>query len=118
MQQPTNWMDDYHEAPVVTPLCESFPPRFAADEYGGRMTVVPGAAHQIELDVRRALLAEAGVSFDSLVVRRIPFGVCLQGFAEFDDESWDLAEVARTVPGVEEVRNHLVVVERPPRRPR
>ncbi|MCY2966978.1 MAG: BON domain-containing protein [Planctomycetota bacterium] len=109
MQQTTPQRLDSDQAPAFTPLCESYPPRFAVDAFDGTSALSPHAAHQKELDVRNELLAETGVVFGSLVVRRTRDGVCLQGYVEFDDQPHDLTGIARRIAGVAEVLNHLVV---------
>lgn len=71
--------------------------------------------HEMEQDVKRRLLSADNLQFSSLVVRRIPGGVCLEGVLETDDEFADVCSLAQQVAGVEEVLNHLVV--RPGGRP-
>jgi len=99
---------ELEQTPTVTPLCESDPPRFASDALGGRTTLTLVDAHRVEQDVQRALHAVPGAHFGSLVVRRLPDGVCLQGNVEFDLQACDLSEVARGVTGVDTVVNHIV----------
>ena len=118
MQRLTDRRPDPDLAPTITPLSESFPPWFAAEAGGGPAGLLPSDAHQTELDVCRELLAEKGASFDSLVVRRIRDGVCLEGYVEFDDQPLDLTRIARRVAGVDQVLNHLVEGCRNPRIPR
>ena len=65
--------------------------------------------HAMEANVRRKLLSEVGLNFSSLVVRRIPNGVCLEGVLEVGDRDIDVTSMARLVAGVEEVQNHLLV---------
>ena len=71
--------------------------------------VVPGQAHSIESGVRRELVANPGLSVSSLVVRRIPNGVCLEGVVHVHDDKADVNSIARQVLGVKEVQNHLLV---------
>ena len=123
MRQTMTNRQDLESAPAVTPLCEAYPPRTACDGFGCSpsdtgVTWTPELVHRTEFEVRRELLSENGVSFDSLVVRRIPCGVCLQGYVAFDDQPHDLEEIARRVTGVEQVLNHLVVGESVGRIPR
>src|SRR5579863_4916240 len=82
----------------------SSPPRFASEALGGIQS-----PHQVEQDVRSALLAQPSLHFSSLVVRRIDNGVCLQGVLEADANSPDVCSIARRVAGVCQVLNHLVV---------
>jgi osmotically-inducible protein OsmY len=70
--------------------------------------------HQVESEVRRTLLAEPELSFASLVVRRVPDGVCLEGVLETGNDAPDVCRLARTVLGVERVINHLLVRSRLP----
>ena len=84
----------------------SSPPRFAFE------ALRRPAPHQVEQDVRSALLAEPQFHFATLVVRRIADGVCLQGNLEVDVGAPDVAEVARRVNGVFCVLNHLVKTPR------
>lgn len=65
--------------------------------------------HCIESGVRRELLANPGLSVSSLVVRRIPNGVCLEGVMQIHDDQADVDSIARQVIGVQEVQNHLLV---------
>jgi osmotically-inducible protein OsmY len=65
--------------------------------------------HQIEAEVRRTLLGEPDLRFTSLVVRRVPDGVCLEGLLESGEHAPDVDDLARQVRGVERVINHLLV---------
>ncbi len=67
-----------------------------------------GKAHLVESGVRRRLLADPAFSVSSLVVRRIPNGVCLEGVVHVHDDQADVDSVARQVLGVKEVQNHLL----------
>jgi hypothetical protein len=70
--------------------------------------VTPEAPHRLEQAVQRRLLAHPDLRFSSLVIRRIPNGVCLEGVLE-NQANLDVSSLARSVAGVEEVLNHLVV---------
>jgi hypothetical protein len=65
--------------------------------------------HELELTVQRELLAQPGMDFASLVVRRIPGGVCLEGVLETSAGVEDVVSLAQRVTGVEQVLNHLVI---------
>lgn len=65
--------------------------------------------HGIESGVRRELMANPGLSVSSLVVRRIPNGVCLEGVMHIHDDQTDVDSIARQVIGVQEVQNHILV---------
>jgi hypothetical protein len=67
-----------------------------------------GAPHRLEQAVQRYLLSHPKLRFSTLVIRRIPNGVCLQGVLE-DSVDLDVCNLARSVAGVNEVLNHLVV---------
>ena len=69
--------------------------------------------HQIEEDVQRKLLSYPELQFSSLVIRRIPDGVCLEGVLEVEEDCPDIGRLARSVSGVREVLNHLVI-RKPP----
>ena len=81
----------------------SSPPRFASEALGGP------SPHQIEQDVRSALLSQPTLRFSSLVVRRIADGVCLQGVLESDEGSPDVCTIAQRIAGVNCVLNHLLI---------
>ena len=67
------------------------------------------SCHDVESDVRRELLAIDRVKLSSLVVRRMQNGICLQGVVKFADESFDICDAVRKIPGVNRILNHLVV---------
>lgn len=63
----------------------------------------------VEANIRRQLLAEEGLTFSSLVVRRVADGICLEGVLEVDADNVDVAAAALRIIGDEPVQNHLVV---------
>ncbi len=67
------------------------------------------SVHQLEADVRRALLSSEGLDIASLVVRRLPNGVCLEGVINVNSDDVDVCKAVRQLSGVGEVVNHLVV---------
>ena len=69
--------------------------------------------HRIEQEVQRKLLSDPGLNFSSLVVRRIPEGVCLEGVLETAENCSSVSQLIRSVQGVNRVLNHLVI-RRPP----
>src|SRR5260221_14437026 len=83
----------------------SSPPRFASEALPAAQ-ITP---HQVEQDVRRALLSQPNLHFSSLVVRRIANGVCLQGVLQTDIDSPDVSSIAQRVSGVNCVLNHLLI---------
>jgi hypothetical protein len=70
---------------------------------------VPRSAHQLETDVRSALNAADGLDIGSLVVRRLPNGICLEGVIRVSSDDFDVCRAVREIEGVGEVVNHLVV---------
>lgn len=68
-----------------------------------------GNPHRIEQDVQRELLSHPELQFSSLVVHRIPNGICLEGILETGQDCPDISRLAQTISGVDEVLNHLVV---------
>lgn len=69
----------------------------------------PGPPHDVEAEVQRVLLGTPELEFTSLVVRRVPQGVCLEGVVHGKRQTDDVADLARTVKGVDVVINHLLV---------
>jgi hypothetical protein len=67
-----------------------------------------GPPHRLEQAVQRQLLSHPKLRFSTLVIRRIPNGVCLQGVLE-SSVDLDVCSLVRSVAGVNEVLNHLVV---------
>jgi len=45
----------------------------------------------------------------SLVVRRLPNGVCLQGVLRCQDRSFDVCDAIRQIAGVQQILNHMVI---------
>ena len=73
----------------------------------------PDPPHALETLVHRELLADTRMDFSSLVIRRIPNGVCLQGVVEIDAPEIDVSGSALRVRGVANVQNRLVVRHKP-----
>lgn len=68
--------------------------------------------HTVERDVQHKLLVDSEFHISSLVVHRVPDGICLQGTLWQIDEKDNLQEVSRSakcVQGVQQVLNHLVL---------
>lgn len=65
--------------------------------------------HRVECAVQKELLSHPSLHFTSLVVRRTPNGVCLEGMLEAGADSPDPCHLARSVAGVSEVINRLMV---------
>jgi osmotically-inducible protein OsmY len=69
----------------------------------------PPESHSLEARIRHDLMAVPELRFSSLVVRRIPDGVCLEGVVSTSAEDSKLCQLVREVAGVNAVLNHLVV---------
>ena len=67
------------------------------------------ARNQLASEVRRALLSEDGLDIASLVVRRVPNGVCLEGVIRVNGDDVDVCRAVRKLAGIGEILNHLVV---------
>lgn len=76
--------------------------------------------HGMERAIQQRLLSSPDAEFTSLVVRRVPGGVCLQGVMEVSGDLPDVTRLAMEVAGVQRVINRLVVHSNPlsPSRPR
>jgi hypothetical protein len=75
----------------------------------GSGPAVSRSSQQLETDVRRALNASDGLDIGSLVVRRIPNGICLEGVIRVSSDDFDVCSSVREIEGVGEVVNNLVV---------
>lgn len=75
----------------------------------GSAQAVWRTAHELETDVRRAFDAADGMDIGSLVVRRIPNGICLEGVIRVSSDDFDVCKIVREIDGVGEVVNNLVV---------
>ncbi len=64
--------------------------------------------HPVEYAVLRKLRSRPEIKISSLVIRRIPSGICLQGVLESDPDEVDLEQVLKEIDGVEQVVNQLV----------
>ncbi len=70
--------------------------------------------HQVEEEVRRQLLSDPNLHFSDLVIRRLPDGVCLEGFLDVNCDSGHISDLAQRVAGVETVLNRLINCPAPP----
>lgn len=64
--------------------------------------------HPVEYEVLRKLQAHPQLKIASLVIRRIPDGICLQGVIESDPEHINFQQLLGQIDGVEQVVNQLV----------
>ena len=91
---------------VMPHLLPDLPPGHSATHPTGFATdPVQGS----EADIRRRLLAEEGLIFSSLVVRRVADGICLEGVLEIEADDIDVNAAAVRIIGKTALRNHLVV---------
>lgn len=74
--------------------------------------------HGMERAIQQRLLSSPDAEFTSLVVRRVPGGVCLQGVMEVSGDLPDVTRLAMEVAGVQRVINRLVVHNNPVTAPR
>lgn len=74
--------------------------------------------HGVEKDVQRELLAEPQLHFSSLVIHRVPNGVCIEGVVAADADSPDISRVARRVAGVETVIDRVLITQSRPLPPK
>lgn len=70
--------------------------------------------HPLEYEVTRKLRAHPAVKISSLVVRRTPDGVCLQGVLETDAEAVEFQQLLHEIEGMANVVNQLVCCHQPP----
>lgn len=72
--------------------------------------------HSLETRVRHDLMAHPELEFSSLVVHRIPDGVCLEGVVSTTADRHGVCQMVKEVAGVNAVLNHLVM--RPDNQPK
>ena len=117
MEEPTEFLSESRQAMMSAALGETMSDACqvmeadshrldAAHPFARAMGERP---HSVEHAVQRQLLGHPGLKFSSLVIRRVRDGVCLEGFVEATDGLSDVCQLARTVDGVNQVLNHLVV---------
>ncbi len=92
-------------------IVEAQTPRGSRNQSENRVHCDIEAPHRLEQAVQRHLLSHPELRFSTLVIRRIPNGVCLEGVLEHSS-NLDVCGLARSVAGVNEVLNHLVVRHR------
>ena len=64
--------------------------------------------HGVECEVRRRLLADESCKIHSLVVHRIPGGVCIEGVVESATPMEEINAAVESAAGVNRVMNRLV----------
>ncbi len=64
--------------------------------------------HPLEYEVLRRIQSHPELRIASLVIRRVPQGVCLQGVIESDPEHVNFQQLLSKIEGVEHVINQLV----------
>lgn len=97
--------------PYLTPLCEGC----GAE---GQLGVIESdsaewrrARLERAQELHRELSSLPNCSVDSLVVRPLADGYCLQGTVVFDQAPPDLDPVVRRIVGANPVQNHLLLLE-------
>lgn len=118
MPTPTSDGTETWQGLHVTPLCEQDSSATPLGMDDGDWPVVTDPDRQLERTLRRVLQNLPGVTFESLVIRRVPSGVCLQGYAIIDDGDLDLGMIAQGIDGVGDVLDRVVAIRRtslPPR---
>lgn|GEM_PF-1531004 len=73
-----------------------------------------GKPHCLEQEVLRHLCSQPGLKFSSLVVHRIPAGVCLEGSLQSTCGCDDISRLALQVAGVNDVLNRLLLLPQQP----
>jgi hypothetical protein len=81
-------------------------------------TNLPPSGHSFEARIRHDLMALPELQFSSLVVHRIPNGICLEGVVSTASDDVDVCQMVREVAGVNAVLNHLVMRPQPSAKPR
>lgn len=64
---------------------------------------------RVEEEICAALQGYPGLSFSSLVVRRLPNGICLEGVLEVEDSMPDVVNLVQEICGPTPVMNRLIV---------
>lgn len=96
---------------VATAPCVAFDDPVPSDSVIlGDTVLTPGSArpHSVERQVQRKLLSQTHLQFSSLVVRRLPDGVCIEGVLDSTDGA-DVSSLALQVAGVQRVVNRLLI---------
>lgn len=99
-------MDDFvTDRPITDSSILFYPDASSASEQSGIH-----ACHDLECELRPALLAHPDLHFTELTVRRVPGGICLEGTLVVDRDSPDICEIVRDIAEVEIVMNRLKVM--------
>jgi hypothetical protein len=118
MREPQGTVQETLRGLQSTPLCENEPFRLTTVAADTDSQPVTEPDHELERKIQRVLQDLPGVKFDSLVIRRLPSGVCLQGYATVEAGEFDLSLIARGIEGVGDVLDRVVSIRRnslPPR---
>lgn len=118
MREPQGTVKKTFSGLQSTPLCEIEPFRLTTVAADSDSQPVTELDHELERKIQRVLRDLPGVTFDSLVIRRLPAGVCLQGYATIEADEIDLGLIARRIEGVGDVLDRIVSIRRnslPPR---
>ena len=95
----------------LTPLCEGC----GAEGEPGVVESDSAVRRRVRLEqaqeLHRQLNSIPNCSFDSLVVRPLEEGYCLQGTLVFDQAPPDLTPLVQRIVGANPVQNHLLMVD-------
>ena len=72
--------------------------------------------HPLEYEVIRKLRAHPSIKISSLVVRRVPEGICLQGMLETSPHDPEVKAFLQEIEELATVVNRLVCCHEPPRK--
>lgn len=70
---------------------------------------LPTEHHSLEKRVRHDLMAHPEMKFSSLVVHRVPDGICLEGVVSTTADHDEVCQLAKDVAGVNSIINRLVM---------
>ena len=81
----------------------------SSPEFPTTTASLPTENHFLETRVRHDLMAHPEMEFSSLVVHRIPDGLCLEGVVSTTADRHGVCQMVKEVAGVNSVINHLVM---------
>ena len=92
-------------------------PAAAVAPPAAQTATLPLPGHSFEARIRHDLMACSELQFSSLVVRRIPDGICLEGVVSTAEDRHGVCQLVRELAGVNAVLNHLVMCPKPKAQP-
>lgn len=84
------------------------PVALCGDDSTTAVSPLPIDHHLLEFDVQHRLRTVPGLDFETLVIRRVPDGVCLEGVLKSGEGDPDLTDLVRQVAGVTRVLDRIV----------